>query len=66
MAGFAFEVLIDDSLASITSVTQLAGLIKKRVLSLINDFEDTAWRYPKFQSYLWDNIAQTALSERER
>lgn len=66
MAGLAFEILVDDTLAAITSVSQLTGLINKSVLSLINDFEDKEWRYPKFQSYLWDNIAQTALSERER
>jgi len=66
MAELAFEILVDDTLAGITSVSQLTSLINKHVLSLINDFEDTKWRYPKFQSYLWDNIAQTALSERER
>ena len=66
MASLAFEILIDDTLAGITSVAQLTSLINKRVLSLINDFEDAEWRYPKFQSYLWNNIAQTALSERER
>lgn len=66
MAGLSFEILVDDTLASITSASQLIGAVKKRVLSLINGFEDAEWRYPKFQSYLWDNIAQTALSERER
>lgn len=66
MVGLAFEILIDDTLAEITSVSQLVGLINKRVLSLVNDFEDAKWRYQKFQNYLWDNIAQTALSERER
>lgn len=66
MAGLSFEILVDDTLASVTSASQLIGLVKKRVLSLINGFEDAEWRYPKFQSYLWDNIAQTALSERER
>ena len=66
MAGPSFEILVDDTLAGLTSASQLIGLIKKRVLSLINGFEDAEWRYPKFQSYLWDNIAQTALSERER
>lgn len=49
MAGLAFEVLVDDTLAGITSVSQLTGLINKRVLSLINDFEDAEWRYPEFQ-----------------
>ncbi len=66
MAGLSFEVLVDDTLASISSAPELIGVVKKRILSLINDFEDSNWRYPKFQSYLWDNIAQTALSERER
>lgn len=66
MAGLAFEILVDDTLAGVTSVSELTSLVNKRVLSLINDFEDAEWRYPKFQSYLWDNIAQTALSEKER
>lgn len=66
MAGLSFEILVDDTLAGVTSASQLTGLVRKRVLSLINDFEDAEWRYPKFQSYLWDNIAQTALSEKER
>ena len=66
MAGLSFEILIDDTLSGITSAEELKGIINKRVLSLINDFEDAKWRYSKFQKYLWDNIAQTALSERER
>lgn len=66
MAGFEFEILIEDTLAGITSIPQLKSLVNKQVLSLINDFEDAKWRYPKFQSYIWDNIAQTALSQRER
>lgn len=66
MAGLSFEILVDDALADVTSALELTSVIKKRVLSLINDFEDGEWRYPKFQSYLWDNIALTALSEKER
>lgn len=66
MTGLVFDVLIDDALSNITSAVQLKGLMRKRVLSLVNDFEDTSWRYPKFKSFLWDNIAQTALSQRER
>jgi hypothetical protein len=53
-------------LTKITNVTQLKALLNKRVLSLVNDFEDGKWLHSRFQSYLWDNIAQTALSERER
>lgn len=66
MSGLAFEVLIDDSLSSVTSTAQLTEIVNNRIISLINDFEDAEWRYPKFQNYLWDNIAQTALSEKER
>lgn len=66
MADLEFEILIDESLAGITAVSQLKACLNKKVLSLINDFEDTGWRYPKFQNFLWDNIAQTALSQRER
>jgi hypothetical protein len=66
MTGLVFEVLVDDSLAGVTSTSELTSVINKHVLSLVNDFEDAKWRYPKFQNYLWDNVAQTALSERER
>ncbi len=66
MKSFTFETLIDDSLSNVTTIEKLQTVINKRVLSLINDFEDGKWRYPKFQNYLWDNIAQTALSKRER
>jgi Cap4 SAVED domain len=66
MVNIMFDTLIDDSLAQITNVAELASLLNKRVLSLANDFEDGKWRYNRFQNYLWDNIAQTALSERER
>jgi hypothetical protein len=33
----------------------------KNILSLVNDFENGNWRYDKFQNYIWDNIAETAL-----
>ena len=33
---------------------------------MINDFEDTKWRYTHFQNFIWDNIAETALSSSER
>ena len=66
MISIGFETLIDDSLANITNIAQLKALLNKRVLSLINDFEGGEWRHGQFQSFLWENIAQTALSERER
>ncbi|WAP02329.1 DUF1837 domain-containing protein [Stenotrophomonas sp. SBJS02] len=36
------------------------------VLSIANDFEDSKWRVAKFHEFVWNNIAQTALSESER
>lgn len=66
MNGLTFEILVDDSLAGVTTASELSGIVNKRVLSLINDFEDAKWRYSKFQNYLWDNIALTALSQKER
>ena len=33
---------------------------------MINDFEEKNWRYDKFENFIWDNIAETALSEKER
>ncbi len=66
MTSIGFETLIDDSLATITNIAQLKALVNKRIFSLINDFEEGKWQHSRFQNYLWDNIAQTALSERER
>lgn len=66
MGKAKFEILIDESLSAVTSVDQLKAALNKRLLSLVNDFEDGKWRYQNFQNYIWDNITQTALSERER
>ncbi|MBB3149774.1 hypothetical protein FHS21_006228 [Phyllobacterium trifolii] len=62
----AFETLIDDSLSNISTLDQFKSVLNKKIVSVINEFEDGAWRYSKFQHYLWDNIVQTALSQRER
>lgn len=66
MAAVAFEILLDDSLSNVTEVSALKAAANKALLSLINDFEDGNWRYPKFRNFLWDNIAETALSAKER
>lgn len=65
MGNIQFEVLINDELlSSLDSSFQAKG--NEKVLSLINDFEDGEWRYKKFQNFIWDNIAETALSKDER
>lgn len=60
-----FEVLINDEvLSNLSESFQSMG--NEKVLSLINDFEDGSWRYKKFQNFIWDNIAEIALSSEER
>lgn len=66
MSKVKFEIFLDDSLFKMTSVAQLKVAFNKRLLSFVNDFEDGKWCYQDFQNYIWDNITQTALSERER
>ncbi|MBS1631354.1 MAG: DUF1837 domain-containing protein [Bacteroidetes bacterium] len=61
-----FEILLDDLLWDIHKDPTSTLLKNERVISLINDFEDGKWRYSKFQNFVWDNIADTALSYRER
>ncbi|WP_110693636.1 HamA C-terminal domain-containing protein [Salinicola halophyticus] len=61
-----FEVLINCSFVDVFDKDTLHPVDNKKILSLINDFEDGQWRYKKFQSFIWDNIAETALSYEER
>lgn len=61
-----FKILIDDSFINITTTPGLSPIENKNVVSMINDFEDGKWRFKKFQNFIWDNIAETALSQRER
>ncbi|WLF96467.1 DUF1837 domain-containing protein [Brucella intermedia] len=66
MSKVKFDIFIDDTLSNVTSVAQLKAALNTRLLSYVNDFEDGEWCYQDFQNFIWDNIAQTALSERER
>lgn len=61
-----FEILVDDQYLKLFSDTVLAPVDNKKILSLTNDFEDEKWRYEKFENFIWDNIALTALSAQER
>lgn len=61
-----FEIVIDSDLLTIWPGANIPGTANKRVLSMVNDFEDGAWRGKKFDDFIWDNIAETALSVRER
>lgn len=66
MSKVKFEIFVDDTLSNVTSIAQLKAALNKRLLSYVNDFEDGKWCHQDFQNFIWDNIAQTALSERER
>lgn len=61
-----FEILINDDYLSLAKDAGLNPAYNKKVLSLSNDFEDGAWRREKFENFIWDNIALTALSANER
>lgn len=50
-----FEILSDNNLSD-----------KYYHLTLANDFEDGEWRYEKFQNFIGDNLASSALSAKER
>ena len=61
-----FEVIIDSSLLHLGIEDGIDPALNKWLLSVINDFEDGRWRQQKFENFIWDNIAQTALSQKER
>ncbi len=61
-----FEILINDDYLNLVQNTELTPVDNKTVLSLVNDFEDEKWRREKFENFIWDNIALTALSAKER
>lgn len=61
-----FEILINSSLVDLGMAGELEPAINKWLLTLVNDFEDGHWRSDKFDNFVWDNIAETALSASER
>jgi len=61
-----FEILINNTFTDINTDATLNPVANKSVISMINNFEATEWRYNHFQNFIWDNIAETSLSHRER
>lgn len=61
-----FKIIVDSTLLELWPETGLHPVAKKHVKSLVNDFEDTSWRYQRFQNFIWDNISEAALSHGER
>lgn len=64
--SFNLNILIDDLFLNINTTLGLNPIERKHVLSIANDYEDGKWRFSHFQSFIWDNIAETALSQKER
>jgi hypothetical protein len=61
-----FNIIINNSYVELFSETTISPSKNKHILSFANDFEDGLWRHEKFQEYVWNNIAETALSSSER
>ena len=60
------EILIKGKLSDLVDCAEINPNNNKYVLSLINDYEEGVWREEKFNKIIWDNIAETALSVKER
>ncbi|WP_413514135.1 DUF1837 domain-containing protein [Myroides odoratus] len=61
-----FEVIVNDFFENLKQDMTLTQTNNKRVVGILNDYEDGNWRYDKFQKFIWDNIKETALSHSER
>lgn len=61
-----FKVIINCPFKDITLDKTLEPTDKKNCVCMVNDFEDGKWRLDVFMDYIWDNIAETALSAEER
>ncbi len=61
-----FQIIVDSTFLELGIGDELSPINNKHLLSIVNDFEDGKWRFEKFQNFVWDNIAETALSHQER
>lgn len=61
-----FRVIVNYSFRDITLDKNLKPIDKKYCVYMLNDYEDGQWMIISFLEYIWDNIAETALSAEER
>lgn len=61
-----FRVIVNCPFRDITLDKDLKPIDKKYCVCMLNDFEDGQWMIDSFLEYIWDNIAETALSAEER
>lgn len=60
------SVVVEKCFLDFNTNSGLAPIERKFLLSFLNDFEDGKWRDSAFDDFLWDNVAQTALTQAER
>lgn len=60
-----FKIIIDCPFKDVCSLDKPEHIDKELVLSIINDFEDGKWRQSVFESFIFDNLKETALSKKE-
>ncbi|KGO99427.1 hypothetical protein N791_07775 [Lysobacter defluvii IMMIB APB-9 = DSM 18482] len=58
--------MVDRCFLDFNTKSGLTPIDRKFLLSFLNDFEDGKWRDSAFDDFLWDNVAQTALTQAER
>lgn len=61
-----FKIILDDVFSVLTTDSSLTPIHNKKLLSIVNGFEDGKWEYEYFQKFVWNNIKETALSYKER
>ncbi len=61
-----FDILLDESFVNICSDTSITPIDKSALLSVVNGFEDGKWRMNVFRNFIFNNLAETGLSARER
>ena len=61
-----FDILVDDSFVNICTDSSITPIDKSFLLSVVNGFENGKWRMNVFRNFVFNNLAETGLSARER
>lgn len=61
-----FNIYSDTNLKDLCPDIDFEIIDGRTFLSVANDFSDKIWNFQKFQNFIFNNIAQTALSKKER
>lgn len=61
-----FDILLDEAFVNICQDPTISPIDKSSLLSVVNGFEDGKWRMNVFRNFVFNNLAETGLSARER